>query len=104
MNEVFTHPSREGWLCQRAASGGFVGWPADSRPSIQANHIDGPLLHFRNGELHWLTLRERFLFWLGLVDAYSLEHKHRPHLQVAPREPCEHGVTTWRSCGICNSF
>lgn len=74
------HPMREDWECEDAPSGGFIGWPKDSRPSIQAHHIDGPLLHFRNGELHWLTPWERVLLWFGKTDAYALECKHRPHL------------------------
>lgn len=74
------HPTRSGWLCQPAPGGGSVCWPAHSRPSIQANHIDGPLLHMRNGEMHWLTIWERILFKLGRADAFSLERKHRPEL------------------------
>lgn len=73
---------RPGWVCEPEPGGGFVGWPSDSEPSIQANHIDGPLLHFRNGELHWFTLWERFLFAIGRIDAESLEAKHRPHLSA----------------------
>jgi hypothetical protein len=71
---------REGWTYQEAPGGGYYGYPSGSRPSIQWDHIDGPLLCFRNGELHWLTWRERFWCWLGCEDAYSLEKKHRPHL------------------------
>lgn len=52
-------------------------WP---RPSIQANHIDGPLLHFTDGQLHWLGLWERLLFRLGLTDAEQLQRKLRPRL------------------------
>lgn len=32
-----------------------VEFNPDSVPSIQWNHIDGPLLHMRSGEIHWLT-------------------------------------------------
>ncbi len=49
-------------------------------PFIIPNHIDGPLLHFRDGQLHWLTLWERFWFWCGKTDAYKLEYKYRPEL------------------------
>ena len=45
-------------------------------PFINVHHIDGPLLSLRDGRLHWLTLRERFLLWLGLTNAHMLEHKH----------------------------
>lgn len=74
------HPTRQGWLCQRAPGGGFIGWEAGARPWIMWKHIDGPLLHFSNGEMHWLTWRERFRCWMGWEDAASLEFKHRPEL------------------------
>lgn len=57
-----------------------VGYPANNRAWILWNHIDGPLLHFRNGELHWLTLRERFMCWLGRDNAATIEFKRKPHL------------------------
>lgn len=72
---------REGWIHHPAPGGGYIGWPANARPSITPNHIDGPLLVLRNGELHWLTIWERLLFGLKLADAYSLERKHRPCLK-----------------------
>lgn len=82
MNMLKVRPSssRPGWVCQPLPGGGGVGWPAEREPSIEAKHIDGPLLIFRNGELHWLTLWERLLFKLGMTDAKALERKHRPHL------------------------
>jgi hypothetical protein len=43
-------------------------------------HIDGPLLTFRDGQMHWLTLRERFRVWMGWEDALSLERRLRPDL------------------------
>lgn len=46
-----------------------------SRPHIQADHIDGPLLFLRDGRLHWLTWRERLQLWLGRTDASKLERK-----------------------------
>ena len=73
------HPTREGWLCISDGTGGMIGWERRS-PSIQANHIDGPLLHFSDGQLHWLTPWERILFALGLTDAEKLERKRRPNL------------------------
>lgn len=68
-------------------NGAFIGWPTANRPEIIWDQIDGPLLHFRNGELHWLTAWERFRCWLGLDDAFTLERKHRPVLSAhdAPR-------------------
>lgn len=72
-------PKREGWV--EVAPG--VSVPDNARPSINANHIDGPVLHMRSGEMHWLTMWERFQLWRGKADAYSLEHKRRPHLRAA---------------------
>lgn len=57
-----------------------IGYPSASRPFIVWNHIDGPLLHARDGQLHWLTLRERFRCWLGLDGVESLEKKRWPEL------------------------
>lgn len=53
------------------------------RPGIVANHIDGPLLYFRDGQLHWLTLWERFLFMCGWTDADKIERKRRPNMMKA---------------------
>lgn len=68
------------------------------RATIQWKHIDGPMLIMRSGELHWLTLGERFLCWIGRADAESLEYKHRPNLRalfgdrsVTPRHETEGG-------------
>ncbi len=57
-----------------------VSFPAEAKPCILVNHIDGPLLIFRDGQMHWLTLWERFQFWLGFTDAEKLEKKRRPNL------------------------
>jgi hypothetical protein len=51
-----------------------------NRPNIQWNHIDGPLLHFSDGQLHWLTWRERMMCMIGTDDAESLQRKLRPRL------------------------
>ena len=63
-----------------------IGYHRDSRPEINWKHIDGPLLYYRDGQLHWLTLWERFCCWLGLDDAESIELKRRPDLDGA--YPC----------------
>ena len=73
-------PKRPGYRYEPAPSGGFIGYPAEAQPVINRKHIDGPLLYMRNGEMHWLTLWERLLLWLGKTDAMALERKHRPHL------------------------
>lgn len=57
-----------------------IGYPAGNRPYIVWKHIDGPLLHARDGQLHWLTLWERLRCWLGFDDADSLEKKRWPEL------------------------
>lgn len=49
-------------------------------PSINEHHIDGPLLYFSDGQLHWLTFWERVLFRLDLTDAMELQQKLRPRL------------------------
>jgi hypothetical protein len=76
-------PRRPGYIYQEAPGGSLIGYPASARPSINRKHIDGPLLYMRNGEMHWLTWRERFQLWLGRTDALTLERKHRPDLQAA---------------------
>ncbi len=57
-----------------------LGLPDGGKPHITAGHIDGPLLVFRDGQMHWLTLWERFLFACGLTDAWKIERKRRPNL------------------------
>lgn len=57
-----------------------VSFQKSARPSIVSRHIDGPMLIFRDGQIHWLTMWERLLFALGLTDAEKLECKHRPNL------------------------
>jgi hypothetical protein len=57
-----------------------VGYPVGARPWIMWGHIDGPLLHSRDGQLHWLTLWERLRCKLRLDDPVTLEAKHWPDL------------------------
>ena len=73
-------PKRPGYRYEVVPGGGWIGWPESARPSINRKHIDSPLLRLRNGELHWLTLWERLLLWLGKTDALALEKKYRPNL------------------------
>jgi hypothetical protein len=51
-----------------------------ARPHLTMKHIDGPVLTFRDGQMHWLTLTERLKVWFGKEDAESLERKLRPDL------------------------
>lgn len=60
------------------ADGVSVEFNPDDVPSIQWNHIDGPLLHLRSGELHWLTWWERVRVWLGYENEFTLEKKYAP--------------------------
>ena len=62
-------PKRAGYRYEPAPGGGMIGYPEDAKPTINRKHIDGPLLYLRNGEMHWLTLWERLLLWLGKTDA-----------------------------------
>jgi hypothetical protein len=79
---VFRHPTRKGWFCTET-SGGIIGWEGGHGPSINRHHIDGPVLVFSDGQMHWLTLWERLQFALGRTDASKLEAKHRPNLLAA---------------------
>jgi hypothetical protein len=57
-----------------------VSFDPKATARINPKHIDGPLLIFRDGQMHWLTLWERFLLRLGMTDAKKLERKRRPNL------------------------
>lgn len=48
----------------------------DAEPWIMWGHIDGPLLHMRDGQIHWLTLWERLLYTFGCTDEFVLERKY----------------------------
>lgn len=53
----------------------MISYKIGAAPYINKKHIDGPLPVCRDGQLHWLTLWERWLLFRGKIDAYSLEHK-----------------------------
>lgn len=57
-----------------------VSFPADAQPGLNMKHIDGPMLYFSDGQMHWLTIGERLLVALGIEDAQSLQRKLRPNL------------------------
>lgn len=63
----------------------MIGWHESAMPHIQWNHIDGPLLHMRTGEIHWLTWRERFALFFRQTNVYVLELKHSELLPRAHR-------------------
>lgn len=56
-----------------------VGYPAGAKPYIRPN-IDGPLLVYSDGQLHWLNPWERILYALTLTDADKLQRKRRPDI------------------------
>lgn len=48
----------------------------EREPHIQWSHIDGPLLHCRDGSLHWLTLLERLWLRIGITTIDQLDKKY----------------------------
>jgi hypothetical protein len=61
-------------------------YPVTSRPYIVRHHVDGPVVCFRDGQMHWLTLWERLMLCLKLTDARKIERKRRPNLMRALKE------------------
>ena len=57
-------------------------FPIEAEPSINWNHVDGPVLFFSDGQMHWLTWIERLQVWLLLEEADSLQKKLRPFLAI----------------------
>lgn len=55
---------------------GAVDFELDDFPSIQWNHVDGPLLVCRDGTLHWLTMWERLALKAGCTTIDALDAKH----------------------------
>ena len=51
-------------------------------PSVSWRHIDGPMLSWA-GQVHWLTLRERFSIWMRLTTVDAVAAKRWPHLAKA---------------------
>ncbi len=54
----------------------MIQYPANSKPHIQWNHIDGPLLYCRDGTLHWLTKLERLWLRMGFTNINQLDEKY----------------------------
>ena len=46
-----------------------------SEPFIDWKHVDGPLLICSTGNLHWLTLGDRFRLWVGLNTIKELDER-----------------------------
>lgn len=60
-----------------------VSFPSSSQPSLKMNHIDGPLLTFSDGQMHWLSIGQRLRVALGLTNAEKLQRELRPRLTRA---------------------
>ncbi|MFC7378213.1 hypothetical protein [Brevundimonas sp. GCM10030266] len=50
--------------------------------TIIAGHIDGPLLVYSDGQMHWLSVWERVKVALGLDNANSIQNRKRPDLRA----------------------
>jgi hypothetical protein len=50
-----------------------VGYPTGMKPSVVWKHIDGPLMYHSDGQLHWLTWRERLALWFGLMTEDEID-------------------------------
>ena len=47
-----------------------------SLPYINMKHIDGPFIYMRNGNIKWLSIKDRLFILLNKTDAYKLEKKY----------------------------
>jgi hypothetical protein len=48
---------------------------------INWHHVDGPMLVTVSGHIRWLTMRERFLCWIGIIkffEANPIERTTKP--------------------------
>lgn len=63
-----------------AAQHGIGFGPGERWPYIIPKHIDGPVLHFSDGQMHWLSLWERIQYRMGWTGAEKLQRKLRPRL------------------------
>jgi hypothetical protein len=54
----------------------MISYPEDSKPHIDWNRLDGPLLICKDGTLHWLTQKERLWMKLGFTNIDRLNNKH----------------------------
>lgn len=63
---------------------GFRGPPQP--PRINDNHIDGPVIFFSDGQMHWLSLWERFQRRYRGLTAMKLQEKLRPRLSAELKE------------------
>lgn len=54
-----------------------VGVTIGTQPEINWKHIDGPLLYCSDGQLHWLTWRERARLFFGTADIHDIDFEYR---------------------------
>ena len=72
---IISDPSlkRPGYVYDENGVGTHIG----AQPTINWDHVDGPLLYCSNGLLHWLTLRERFRLFVGWADIHDIDFERR---------------------------
>lgn len=51
----------------------MTAYKKSSRPFVKWHHIDGPVLVARDGQLYWLTWKERFALWFKLRSIEEIE-------------------------------
>lgn len=65
------------------APGGAALTVSYQKPHINWRHIDGPLLYFSDGQMHWLTIWERVCCWFGFGNEWKIQRARRPNLEYA---------------------
>lgn len=54
---------------------GVAIYPPKLAPTVNWKHIDGPLMQRRDGTIKWLSLRERFMHWIGVWSLEDIERR-----------------------------
>lgn len=54
----------------------MISYPEDSKPHIQWDHVDGPLLVCRDGTHHWLTKVEKLWLRMGFTNINQLDNNY----------------------------
>ena len=54
----------------------MISYPSDSKPRLELNHIDGPLLICRDGTPHWLSFAEVLSLKMGFTNVNQLDEKY----------------------------
>ena len=58
-----------------------ISYPADAKPRIKWDHVDGPLLTCHDGTPHWLTMWERLLYRAGYLTIEELDRRYNSEPQ-----------------------